>query len=264
MFVFNIHSWHYKLVYYVFGESFFFNEDLDHEKIRKAQNKIFDKTRKEFPNDDNAIEKAHHDFNMQLFHNDDKAIEKAHHDFNMQLFHNNDYLSYTTKKIINFCPYCRAVVTSLVLFPFTALYKLIPKRKPRRLSYEESKKRLDRNSKIARSICGGVNIGLGLKSLLIDNSIEIAIIQFALGIGLIFMYQSATVIGKIYVCGYLGYKKIKKFLITIHIFKEKIKKEKPPKESKPPNFVQAFIYDNHENYFPLVSIVNESNDENLK
>lgn len=237
MFVFNTTSWHYRLVLYVFGKSFFFDETLDHDKITKARTKIFDKARKEFPHDDNALEKADHDFNMQLFHND-------------------DYLTYTKKKIVNFCPYCRAVVTSLILFPFTTLYKLIPKRKPKRLSFEESKKRLDRNSKIARGICGGVNIGLGLKSLLIDHSIEIAIIQFALGVGLIFLYQSATIIGKIYVCGYLGYQKIKKLLITLHILKEKkIKKDKAPKKSKTPNFVQAFISDNHEKYCPPVAFV---------
>jgi len=236
MFVFNTNSWHYRLVLYVFGKSFFFDEILDHEKITKARTKIFDKTRKEFPNNDDAIEKAYQDFNMQLFHND-------------------DYLSYTRKKIVNFCPYCRAVVTSLILFPFTTLYKLIPKRKSKRQSLEESKKRLDRNSKIARGICGGVNIGLGLKSLLLDHSIEIAIIQFALGIGLIFLYQSATIIGKIYVCIYLGYKKIKKFLIDLNILKEKIKKDKAPKESKTPNFVQAFISDNHEKYCPPVAFV---------
>ena len=237
MFVFNTSSWHYKLVYYVFGASFFFDETLDHDKINKARTKVFDKARKEFPNDDNALEKADSDFNMQLFHN-------------------NDFVTYTTKKIVNFCPYCRAVVTSLVLFPFSALYKLIPKRKPKRLSFKESQKRLDRRSKIIRSICGGLNIGLALKSLLIDGSIEIAIIQFTIGVGLIFLNQSAIIIRKIIYLVYSGYKKIKKLLITLHILKE-VKKVKvaKSKEQKTPNIVQAFFSENHEKYCPPVRFV---------
>ena len=174
----------------------------------------------------------------------------------MQLFHNNDFVTYTTKKIVNFCPYCRAVVTSLVLFPFSALYKLIPKRKSRRLSFKESQQRLERRSKIIRGICGGLNIGLGLKSLLIDGSVEIAIIQFALGVGLIFLHQSAIVIGKIYNFVYSGCKKTKKLLITLHIPKE-VKKVKvaKSKEPKTPNFVQAFFSENHEKYCPPVTFV---------
>ena len=237
MFVFNTSSWHYRLVYFVFGESFFFQESLDHEKIRKERLAIDDKTRKEFPNDDNAIEKAHHDFNMNLFQS-------------------NEFVTYTTKKIVNFCPYCRAVVTSLILFPFTAIYKLIPKRKPRRLSLEESKRKLEMRSKIVRGFCGALNITLGLKNLLIDGSVEVAIFQFALGLGVIFLHQSAVIIGKIYHLGYSGCKKVKKLLVTLHILKE-VKKVKAPKSKEPktPNFVQAFFSENHEKYCPPVRFV---------
>lgn len=106
-------SWHYKLVDYVFGKSFFFVEDLDHDKISKERTILEDKTRREFPNDDDVLEKAYQEFHMNVFQGD-------------------GYLKYTEKKITSFCPYCRAVVTSIVVFPFVVLYRLIPKRKPKK------------------------------------------------------------------------------------------------------------------------------------
>lgn len=169
----------------------------------------------------------------------------------------SSYLKYTEKKPTSFCPYCRAVVTSIVVFPFVVLYKLISKRKPKKLDHKERKKRLETRSKIIRAVCGGLNIALGLENILMDKCIEIGIIQIGIGIGLIFLNQSAILIRKIYNSVYFGYKKIKKLLIKLHILKIKTKKIPVPKEPKTPNFVQAFFTENHSKYCPPVSFVDE-------
>jgi len=56
---FNTNSWHYKLVLYVFGKSFFFREEIDLPKLRNKMRALEDKSRKEHPNDDEAMEKAY-------------------------------------------------------------------------------------------------------------------------------------------------------------------------------------------------------------
>jgi len=239
MLQYTITSWHYKLVNYVFGKSFFFEEDLDHELISKERNIIEDKIRKKYPNDDDALETAYNEFHRNVFEND-------------------GYLKYTEKKPTSFCPYCRAVVTSIVVFPFVVLYKLIPKRKPKKLDHKESLKRMEIRSKIIRAACGGLNIALGIKAIVLDNSIEFAIIQFALGLGIIFMNQSAILIRKIYNSVYFGYKKIKKLLIKLHILKIKTKKIPKLKKQTTPNFIRAFFTENHSKYCPPVSFVDET------
>ena len=209
MFVFDTSSWHYRLVDYVFGKSFFFDEEMDHETIRKERLIIEDKARKKFPNDDDELEKAYHDFHMRIIHE-------------------NKFYTYTKNKNINFCPYCRAVVTSLVVFPFYVLYKLIPKRKSREYNYKESKKRMEKRSQIIRCVAGALNIGLGIKNIVLDNSIEVGLFQIGLGIGLIFLIQSVTVVQKISNPIHSYYKKIKKLLINLNILKEKTKQIPKP------------------------------------
>ena len=231
-------SWHYKLVYYVFGKSFFFESDLDHDKVRKELAILEDKTRKEFPNDD-------------------KILEKKYHEFHMNMFGNESFMKYTEIKTTSFCPYCRAVLTSLIIFPFVVLYKLIPKKEPKQYNREESRKRMDRRSKIVRVMCGSVNIALGIRSIL-DNSIEIGFIQIGLGIGLMFLFQSAIFFRKIYSLIYSCYKKIKNILINLHILKVKTKKIPKAEKPKTPNFVQAFFSENHSKYCPPVAFVNEA------
>jgi len=231
-------SWHYKLVYYVFGKSYFFEEDLDHDKIRKERTILEDKTRKEFPNDDDALEKTYTKFNMRVFQ--DPA-----------------FIKYTEKKATSFCPYCRAVVTSIVVFPFVVLYKLIPKGKPKKFDLKERRKIMEGRSLIIRCACGGVNIALGIKYVVFDNLIELAIIMFALGIGLIFLDQTAIMIRKIFNSLNFVYQKIKKVLFNFGILKVKTKKIPVQKEPKTPNFVEAFFTENHNKYCPPVSFVDE-------
>ena len=230
-------SWHYKLVNYVLGQSFFFKEEIDHEKIRKERTILEDKTRREFPNDDQALEKTYREFHMRVFQDD-------------------DFMIYTVKKKTSFCPYCRAVISSLFIFPFVVLYRLFPKGKPKKFDLEERRRRLDRRSKVVRGICGGVNIALGIYRIL-DNTIEIGIIQIVIGLGLIFLYQAVAIIRITLKPVNFCYNKIKKFLVSIGILKVKVKKIPEPQEPKTPNFIQAFFADNHSKYCPPVTFVDE-------
>ena len=238
MLQYAISSWHYKLVYYVFGKSFFFKYELDHEKVRKERTILEEKTRKEFPNDD-------------------KILEKKYNEFHMNVFGSDSFMKYTENKTTNFCPYCRAVLTSILLFPFVVLYKLIPKKEPKPYNREESRKRMERRSKIIRVMCGSVNIALGIRSIL-DNSIEIGFIQIGIGIGLMFLFQTAILFRKIYSSIYSCYQKNKNILFNLGILK--VKRKKIPKAEKPktPNFVQAFFSENHSKYCPPVAFVDET------
>lgn len=231
-------SWHYKVVNYVYGKSFFFEWDLDHEKIRKERMILEDKTRREFPNND-------------------EALEKIYNEFHMHVFQDGNFIKYTEKKKTSFCPYCRAVVTSLIVIPFVVLYKLFPKGKPKKFDLKERRKRMERRSKIIRVICGGANIALGIKSIL-DNSIEIGIIQIAIGIVLMFLYQAFIATRKIFKPIVFCYKKIKKLLFNFGILKVKTEKIPEPQKPKTSNFVQAFFADNHTKYCPSVTFVDNA------
>lgn len=238
MLQYAISSWHYTLVNYVHGKSFFFRVDIDHEKIRKERIMLDDKTRKEFPNDD-------------------KALEKAYHEFDIRVFQDDSFLKYTEKKKTSFCSYCRAIVTSLVVFPFVVLYKLFPKGKPKKFDLKERRRKMEIRSKIIRAVCGGINIVLGIKSIL-DNTVEVGIIQIIIGIGLIFLYQLVIIVRKIYNPVNFCYKKTKKLLINVGILKVKTKKIPEPQEPKTPNFIQAFFAENHNKYCPPVTFVDET------
>lgn len=239
MLQYAISSWHYKLVYYVFGKSFFFETGLDHEKVRKERTILEEKTRKEFPNDD-------------------KILEEKYHEFHMNVFGSDSYMKYTENKTTSFCPYCRAVLTSIIIFPFVVLYKLIPKKEPKPYNREESRKAMERRSKIIRAAAGSINIALGIKNIILDNSIEVGIIQIGIGIGLMFLFQSATLFRKIYSLIYSCYKKIKNILIDLHILKVKTKRIPKAQKPKTPNFVQAFFSENHSKYCPPVAFVDEA------
>ena len=231
-------SWHYKLVNYVYGKSFFFAYGLDHEKIRKERTMLEDKTRREFPNNDEALEKTYTEFHMRMFQDD-------------------SFMIYTEKKKTSFCPYCRAVFAAVIVFPFVVLYRLFPKGKPKKFDLKERKRRMEIRSKIIRCVFGGINIGLGIISIL-DNSIETGIIQIVIGLCLMFMYQLFIIVRKIAKPVNFCYKKIKKLLFDFGILKVKTKNIPEPQEPKTPNFVQAFFSENHTKYCPPVTFVDET------
>lgn len=215
MLQYDINSWHYKLVLYIFGNEFFTDKYIDHSMLKT-----------------------------------DEDIEK--------MFKSPDEFSKTKPKRVNFCPYCRAVVASIFLFPFSILYKILPKRKPKKLTNEERIKKIHRNSKIIQSGIGAFNIAIGLNNIINNDFLIGGILQIIIGVGFIFFSQVTTVIKKCLRKFKSPYNKIKKFLITVKILRtRKTKKQTKPKPTKSPNFVKAFFSENHYKYCPPVFFVDK-------
>ena len=126
MFVFNTSSWHFKLVLYVFEKQFFFKKQMDDKKLREKIKSIEEIARRKYPNNDKELSKAI--FSCK--------------------FHEDENLFTYVPKPLNFCPYCRAVVLSIVLFPAVVISRLIPKRERKPFDIKKSK----RNIKIVKKI----------------------------------------------------------------------------------------------------------------
>lgn len=219
MIVFNMSSWHFNIVLYVFGKSFFFQEYVDSKKIVIKMKKIEEKIRRVYPNDDNAIEIAH------------KAFFKT-------MFDDDELLSYTLKRI-NFCPYCRALVMSVFLFPFAVLKNLIPRREKKPFDIKKSR----RNTKIIKAVVIAIFAVWGTINILYGN--------FWVGI---FQYVAASFQwwGK-YVFDYILKRSLKK--------EEKKEKDNTPKLPKNPSLLTAYLKSNHDKVCPPVTFVDENDTE---
>lgn len=66
-------------------------------------------------------------------------------------------------KTVNFCPYCRAVVGSMISFPFIFLWRLLPHKERKKETHQEIMKRSKRNTTIIRL---GVAAFMGFLALL--------------------------------------------------------------------------------------------------
>ena len=217
MIVFNTNSWHFNLVLYVFGNTFFFNKKVDSEKIRKKIQALDEKIRKKYPNDDDAIEKAFRK-NFRLFYDED------------------DSYTYTPKSV-NFCPYCRAVLWSMLLFPFAVISKLIPKRKKKPFDIKKSK----RNTNIIKIAVIVIFAIWGTINLLQGNYL-MAVFQYGVG--------SFQLWGK-----YLFEWSIK---WQIKRADKKIQKPEELTKTKNPSLISAYLKTHHHKICPPVTFVDEN------
>ena len=173
-----------------------------------------DKARKEYPNDEN--------------------LEKAHNSFFLTMHHDDEFYTFTPKRI-NFCPYCRAVVMSTVLFPFAVIKNLIPQRKKKPFDIKKSR----RNTKIIKIVVIGVFTVWGTVNLL-QGDYLMAIFQYSVG--------SFQLWGK-YLFEY----------IAKWTAKREEKQENPPVLPKNPSLLLAYLKSNHSKVCPPVTFV-ENND----
>lgn len=218
MFIFKTNSWHYELVMYVFGNSFFSEKHFDHDKMVKKLHKIEEKSRRENPNDE--------------------CLEQSQNNFYSNMLHNDELFTFTPKRI-NFCPYCRAVVMSAILFPFAVIKNLIPQRKKKPFDIKKSR----RNVKIIKIVVIGVFTVWGTINLLEGNYL-MAIFQYSVG--------SFQLWGK-YLFEYIAKCAAKRE-------KKKTKEEKPKVETiKNPSLFLAYLKSNHNKVCPPVTFV-ENND----
>ena len=156
---------------------------------------------------------------------------------------NKDFRIIYKKKprTVNLCPYCRAIVGAVIIFPFVVLYRLFPHKKKIR-THEEIRRISQRNSKIA--IIGAmVSLGvIGVWNLTTGNYL-FAAFNFGLVVFNLFGVRIITWILK-------------------RMPKRKFK-EKPTKEPKQPSKIIKTISEKHDLICPPIYFIDKSDEENL-
>lgn len=222
MFVFNTNSWHFKLVKYVFGDSLFierrFDVDATVKKIDKEETEFFNKWR-----------------------NADSDEEKKQYEIFKQKRGQMVYKS--IPKTVNLCPYLRALVSAVILFPFAIIKNLIPKREKKPFDIKKSR----RNAKIIKVIFIAVFAVWGTINLLQGNY-GMAAFQYGAG--------SFQLWGK-YLFDYIAKWTAKR--------EEKKEKEHKPEEKKQknPSLFLTYFQANHNKICPAIAFV-DKNDTDIR
>jgi len=204
--VFDINSWHYKIILYVWGEKFFLDtSEIDTKKLMDLDSTKF----------------------QELSWKDYPRLEKP--------------------RTINFCPYCRAIVGSVISLPFVYLWRKFPHKPHKERTHEEIMKASARRNLIIRLIGGGVNVGFGIQHI-IDGNYEMAAIVIGIGIGVIFMFR----IGKLL-------KPLTKRIFDWQVrrMEKKLKNKKPKKERKPSLLLES-IKAEHDKICPPVFFIDKT------
>lgn len=162
-------------------------------------------------------------------------------------------LVFTRKpKIVNFCPYCRAILWGVLSLPFVFVWRKIPHKEKKPLTHKEIMRKMRIRSIIVRLFAGGINIGLGLpKVLAAANMVEfyLGLIQIVIGVFLIFMFP----IGK-FLFPYIL--KLIKF-VSKYLPEKKIMSNKPQR----PSLIMAYLHTKHLRICPPVAFVDPNDTE---
>ena len=155
-------------------------------------------------------------------------------------------------RVVNFCPYCRAVLYSVIAFPFVWIWKKLPHKPKKEKTHAEIMKSMRIKNILIRSIAGSINIVLGL-SKIPDGEYVLAAVQIAIGIGLIFLFQVAHVMAP-------GFRKFVKFIEKYWPEKKQYTPEKQ-KLIKNPNFLKIYLTENHDKFCPPIAFVDKNDTE---
>lgn len=90
-------------------------------------------------------------------------------------------------RTVNLCPYCRAIVGAVIMFPFIVLWRLFPHKKTKQ-THAEIMRKSQRNTKIVRCIVAGFMTAMGIWKIL-DNDYFMAIFYFGLVLFNLFSVQ---------------------------------------------------------------------------
>lgn len=192
MLQFNTDSWHYRLVLYVFGDSFFTEKDkIDFDATNKTHQMVW--TRK--------------------------------------------------PRVVNFCPYCRAVVASITLLPIAWIKRKLPRKEKKYKPFDAKKSK--RNLKIIK-ICAMFGIGLfGVHQLVVGNY-GLAMFHFSIASFQIWGTYFFKWYGKWYE------KRMDK----------KHKNKKPQSQTKKnPSLIIEYLHSNHSKICPAVAFVDKNDTE---
>lgn len=136
-------------------------------------------------------------------------------------------------RTVNLCPYCRAVVGAVIMFPFIVLWRLFPHKKNIH-THHEIMKRSQRNSKIVRIIAAGAMGALGVWHITTENYF-MAVFYFGLVIFNLFSVQIFTWLAK-----------------NLPKRKYKVQQFKEPKQ---PSKIIKTIYEKHDLICPPIFFV---------
>ena len=204
---------------YVFGDSLFIEKRFDID----ATVKIVEKEETEFHN---------------KWRNLNSNELKKHYDLFKQKRTQMIYKS--IPKVVNLCPYLRAVVSAVILFPFAIFAKRIPKREKKPFDIIKSR----RNTKIIKMVVIVIFAVWGTTNLLQGNYFMSA---FQYGAG------SFQWWGK-YLFEY----------IAKYVEKREVKKEKKddiPKLPKNQSLFLTYLKSNHSKVCPPIAFVDENDNE---
>ncbi len=207
---------------YVFGDSFFVEKRFDVDATVKI------------------IEKEETEFHTKWRHLDSDELKIKYDLFKEK---RSQMIYKSIPKTVNLCPYLRALVSAVILFPFAIIAKRIPKRKEKPFDIKKSR----RNTKIIKiglvvffAVWGTIN--------LLQGNYGVAIFQYVAG--------SFQWWGK-YLFEY----------ITKWAEKREAKKDKkdddPPVLPKNPSLFLAYLKSNHNKVCPPIAFV-DSNDTEVR
>lgn len=156
-------------------------------------------------------------------------------------------------KTVNLCPYCRAIVGAVILFPFIMFWRLFPHKPKPSKTHLQKMKQLQRQTWIIRGAAAALNIGFGIRHLfnypdvseIIAGSIQFSVAVFVL-------------------TGHLWLPSIIKWIIKKFAFKKKKIMQpstvKPKKEHK----TLKKIADKHDIICPPIFFVDVKSEEEFK
>jgi len=178
-------------------------------------------------------------FSSEFFLEIDGIDYKAMDSVNME----KDFRIIYKKKprTVNLCPYCRAVVGAVIIFPFVVLYRLFPHKEKKR-THAEIMKRAQRTSKIVRGIVVSLFMILGLWHIS-HESYFLAAFNFGLVVFNIFSVQIFRWIAK-------------------RTHKRKYK-SKPYKEPREPSKIIKKLSEKHDLICPPIFFVDVSEKKDL-
>ncbi len=218
MLQFNTRSWHFNLVRYVFGDSLFVEKKFDVDATVKQ------------------IEKEETEFHMKWRNADSDERKKQYEIFRQK---RGAMVYKSIPKVVNLCPYLRALVSAVILFPFAVIAKRLPKREKKPFDIKKSR----RNTKIVKIVVIVIFAIWGTINLLQGNY---AMAAFQYGAG------SFQWWGK-YLFEYIAKIAAKR--------EEKKEKDDTPKLSKNPSIFLTYLKTNHSKVCPAIAFVNENDTE---
>ena len=145
-------------------------------------------------------------------------------------------------RTVNLCPYCRAVVGAIIMFPFIVLWRLYPHKEKIR-TRQEIMKRSQRNSRIVQYIVAAGMAGVGVWHLSVENYFMV-VFYFGISFFNLFSVRILQWIAK-------------------NLPKKEFK-EKPIKKLKQPSMIVKTITDKHDLICPPIFFVDKIVDEDIR